>query len=139
MSNVICPECQQGKHDNCSAMALDPETDVFVDCACKNEGHPILTHNADPAKPVDKWPHRYNCNAGDCSFNLKSKDDGIVERLSDVHERLEHYSGCTFEYHIRGETNNQWCATHKEWKDLSESSFAPEPAHIRKIEADIYG
>lgn len=31
---VICPECAQGKHANCTGDALDESTDSIVDCQC---------------------------------------------------------------------------------------------------------
>lgn len=41
---AVCPECDQGKHDNCWDEALDPETDLFVKCACAERDHaPVLT------------------------------------------------------------------------------------------------
>jgi hypothetical protein len=29
-----CPECQQGKHVNCTNQSLDPTTDELVPCDC---------------------------------------------------------------------------------------------------------
>lgn len=34
---VLCPECAQGKHQNCAGQALDPKTDEFVLCGCWQE------------------------------------------------------------------------------------------------------
>lgn len=30
----VCPECRDGKHGNCVGYALNPATDVVVDCEC---------------------------------------------------------------------------------------------------------
>lgn len=35
-----CPECQNGKHQNCAGWAIDEETDAVVDCTCAEGGHP---------------------------------------------------------------------------------------------------
>jgi len=35
----ICPECKQGKHDNCDGTALDELKDVFTACECTNHVH----------------------------------------------------------------------------------------------------
>jgi len=29
-----CPECRNGKHDNCTGQTLDEVTDEFVPCSC---------------------------------------------------------------------------------------------------------
>lgn len=34
-----CPECRNGKHDNCDEKTLDPETDKIVLCSCKAFDH----------------------------------------------------------------------------------------------------
>lgn len=34
-----CPECMQGKHQNCAHQAIDPDTDELVDCECEEGGH----------------------------------------------------------------------------------------------------
>lgn len=34
MTRPLCPECTQGKHDNCTGKALDPATDNLVVCGC---------------------------------------------------------------------------------------------------------
>lgn len=34
-----CPECQQGKHVNCTGWALDEDTDDMVECGCAEGGH----------------------------------------------------------------------------------------------------
>jgi hypothetical protein len=34
-----CPECQQGKHRNCTDWAIDPDTDEVVPCDCASGGH----------------------------------------------------------------------------------------------------
>ena len=36
---------------------------------------------------------------------------------------------CVYEFHIRGETNNAYCETHRMWRDESEDSFDPNPEH----------
>jgi hypothetical protein len=36
---AVCPECQQGKHQNCEGQAWDAETDGPVDCRCPDESH----------------------------------------------------------------------------------------------------
>lgn len=33
-SGPLCPECAQGKHDNCTGKTLDPDTDEMVTCGC---------------------------------------------------------------------------------------------------------
>jgi phage recombination protein Bet len=35
----LCPECQQGKHQNCEGQAWDTETDEPVGCACTDGSH----------------------------------------------------------------------------------------------------
>lgn len=30
----ICPECRDGKHNNCAGFAFHPVSDEQVDCAC---------------------------------------------------------------------------------------------------------
>lgn len=44
MANPTCPECEQGKHDNCNDTALDLVTDKIVTCGCYTNGHqpPVL-------------------------------------------------------------------------------------------------
>lgn len=34
-----CPECVNGKHVNCVHVAMDPDTDLLVDCECEEGGH----------------------------------------------------------------------------------------------------
>lgn len=34
-----CPECVQGKHQNCAHLAVDPATDDLVSCGCEDRGH----------------------------------------------------------------------------------------------------
>jgi hypothetical protein len=34
MLEIICPECRDGKHNNCIGQALDPMTDDIVSCTC---------------------------------------------------------------------------------------------------------
>ena len=34
-----CPECQQGKHRNCTDWTLDPDTDEPAPCDCAEGGH----------------------------------------------------------------------------------------------------
>lgn len=34
-----CPECVQGKHDNCDGVTWDQETDTYADCPCYLDGH----------------------------------------------------------------------------------------------------
>lgn len=36
-----CPECRQGKHDNCTGQALDPRTDEMTQCPCQRLDHGI--------------------------------------------------------------------------------------------------
>lgn len=31
---LICPECKNGKHQNCDGQVLDPDTDEFGLCEC---------------------------------------------------------------------------------------------------------
>lgn len=39
----ICPECRDGKHTNCVGYALNPKTDLVVDCCCPHaEGGVVL-------------------------------------------------------------------------------------------------
>ena len=33
---VICPECENGKHQNCGGQALHPVTDMIVACTCEH-------------------------------------------------------------------------------------------------------
>lgn len=33
---VICPECRDGKHQNCIGYALDAATDIVGECQCKH-------------------------------------------------------------------------------------------------------
>lgn len=40
MSAAVCPECEAGKHVNCTGWAIDPGTDAVVDCGCPDLGHP---------------------------------------------------------------------------------------------------
>lgn len=35
----VCPECQQGKHQNCSGQAWDNAADEAVACGCDDESH----------------------------------------------------------------------------------------------------
>lgn len=37
---MICPECRQGKHINCTGWAIDPDTDEVGYCACTAPEHP---------------------------------------------------------------------------------------------------
>lgn len=39
MNEASCPECEQGKHDNCTGWALNSR-DVEVQCRCEITGHP---------------------------------------------------------------------------------------------------
>lgn len=32
----VCPECAQGKHQNCTGWALNEATDEIVDCHCES-------------------------------------------------------------------------------------------------------
>lgn len=34
-----CPECEQGKHDNCSGLAWDNAFDQPISCPCHVKGH----------------------------------------------------------------------------------------------------
>lgn len=34
-----CPECRNGKHQNCDGVALDPDADEIVECGCAQDGH----------------------------------------------------------------------------------------------------
>lgn len=43
MIRVICPECLQGKHDNCDSSAWNMEADDLDVCACWKEGHVSVT------------------------------------------------------------------------------------------------
>jgi hypothetical protein len=36
---AICPECRQGKHDNCDGTAYDIEADALVRCLCVDSPH----------------------------------------------------------------------------------------------------
>lgn len=33
----LCPECRDGKYTNCIGVALDPETDEFVECGTQTK------------------------------------------------------------------------------------------------------
>lgn len=43
--DTVCPECQQGKHDNCTELVLtegvvgDDGSDIWVECRCAAQGH----------------------------------------------------------------------------------------------------
>jgi hypothetical protein len=39
MSAAICPECTQGKHDNCDGASWDDETDGPAVCPCWEVDH----------------------------------------------------------------------------------------------------
>lgn len=39
----ICPECRNGKHQNCTNEALDESTDEIVPCNCIHSAHMGLT------------------------------------------------------------------------------------------------
>lgn len=34
-----CPECRQGKHQNCTGWAINEETDEVGPCPCEEGGH----------------------------------------------------------------------------------------------------
>lgn len=34
-----CPECRDGKHNNCTEWAVHPVSDEVVPCACPNPTH----------------------------------------------------------------------------------------------------
>jgi hypothetical protein len=34
-----CPECQQGKHRNCSGDTWDPDADTYGTCPCFDANH----------------------------------------------------------------------------------------------------
>jgi hypothetical protein len=36
---LMCPECRDGKHDNCDGSGWDRETDEFIRCPCAQRGH----------------------------------------------------------------------------------------------------
>lgn len=35
----VCPECEQGKHDNCNGDAWDDQADELTSCDCAGRGH----------------------------------------------------------------------------------------------------
>lgn len=37
--SFLCPECVQGKHDNCDGMTLDPIKDILTPCECTDHAH----------------------------------------------------------------------------------------------------
>lgn len=37
----ICPECQQGKHQNCDGLAWDFIDDKLTNCDCDETAHPL--------------------------------------------------------------------------------------------------
>jgi len=37
---MLCPECRDGKHVNCTGWAVNEETDDVVDCHCPDPVHP---------------------------------------------------------------------------------------------------
>jgi hypothetical protein len=39
VKKLTCPECVQGKHQNCTGWAIDEATDKFEPCACRAKGH----------------------------------------------------------------------------------------------------
>lgn len=38
---MICPECRDGKHGNCTGWALDEQADEFGACACEHVGSEV--------------------------------------------------------------------------------------------------
>lgn len=38
LEKLVCPECRDGKHPNCTGWALGPNDDL-VECNCKDEVH----------------------------------------------------------------------------------------------------
>lgn len=52
MAPPVCPECKNGKHQNCDGVALN-ENDTLDQCACEETGHGF--YNAfDVAIPADQ-------------------------------------------------------------------------------------
>lgn len=41
MSGAICPECRDGKHDNCNGDAWDMAADQPAACSCQARGHQV--------------------------------------------------------------------------------------------------
>jgi hypothetical protein len=42
LENVICPECKQGKHQNCTKVVIVDDIDgedIYADCECERVGH----------------------------------------------------------------------------------------------------
>lgn len=39
-ARLPCPECRDGKHDNCAGQAWDFDRDQPVPCSCEEAGHP---------------------------------------------------------------------------------------------------
>lgn len=42
----VCPECIQGKCNNCSGVANIAKDDTYIPCNCKANAHPHRTHGA---------------------------------------------------------------------------------------------
>lgn len=46
MSVPVCPECQQGKHGNCTGWAIDDyDRIIFCGCDCRADPHPTTEEN----------------------------------------------------------------------------------------------
>jgi hypothetical protein len=43
----MCPECQQGKHQNCDGLAWDFEIDKLTHCDCEEGDHPLRGETED--------------------------------------------------------------------------------------------
>lgn len=46
-AEITCPECDQGKHDNCGGDALDEVRDEITTCDCYSAGHERCCHCGD--------------------------------------------------------------------------------------------
>lgn len=60
---MICPECANGKHPNCTGWAIDAETDCVVDCACDHESDDVDEDWSTPEgydDSPDQGVHRYD-------------------------------------------------------------------------------
>jgi hypothetical protein len=49
----MCPECQQGKHQNCDGLAWDFEIDKLTHCDCEEVSHPLRGETEDGGRDDD--------------------------------------------------------------------------------------
>jgi hypothetical protein len=49
----MCPECQQGKHQNCDGLTWDFEIDKLAHCDCEEGPHPLRGETEDGGRDDD--------------------------------------------------------------------------------------